>query len=371
MRRIDRLYAARDRLLANPEFQRWAAAFPLTRGIARRRASAIFDLTAGFVYSQILSACVQLRLLEQLRDGPLTAQTLAPKLALDTDAATTLLKAAAAIGLVATRGTDDSGDSRYGLGMDGAALLGNPGALAMIAHHDRFYADLADPVALLRGEGATQLAQFWPYAGNARGNDDCGSRAYTRLMSASQSLVSSDILDAYDFSRHRHLLDLGGGDGTFLAAALARSPSLQGTVLDLPSVAVQAEARFAAEGFAARATAAGGDLWHAVLPGGADVVSLVRVLHDHDDARVASLLKRVIDVLPRDGVLVIAEPMVADAATHRVGHAYFGFYLRAMGSGRARTLDEYRRALLAAGACTITHVKTRRPLLCSLLVARR
>ena len=190
-------------------------------------------------------------------------------------------------------------------------------------------------------------------------------------MSASQSLVSSDILDAYDFSRHRHLLDLGGGDGTFLAAALTRSPSLRGTVFDLPSVAAQAEARFAAEEFAPRATAAGGDLWQSELPVGADVISLVRVLHDHDDARVASLLKRIFDVLPTDGALVIAEPMVADAATHRVGHAYFGFYLRAMGSGRARTLDEYRGALKEAGAGTITHVRTRRPLLCSLLVARR
>ena len=168
MRGIDRLYAARDRLLGNPEFQRWAAAFPLTRGIARQRANAIFDLTAGFVYSQILSACVRLQVLEHLQAGPLTAQTLAPKLALNTDATTTLLKAAAAIGLVAARGADDAGDRRYGLGMDGAALLGNPGALAMVGHHDRFYADLADPVALLRGEGATQLAQFWPYAGAAR-----------------------------------------------------------------------------------------------------------------------------------------------------------------------------------------------------------
>ena len=368
---IDRLYAARDRLLGNPKFQRGAAAFPLTRGIARRRANAIFDLTAGFVYSQILSACVRLQVLEHLQAGPLTAQTLAPKLALNADATTTLLKAAAAIGLVAARGGDDAGYRRYGLGMDGAALLGNPGALAMVAHHDRFYADLADPVALLRGEGGTQLAQFWPYAGAAREKDESGSRAYTRLMSASQSLVSSDILDAYDFSRHRHLLDLGGGDGTFLAAALTRSPSLRGTVFDLPSVAAQAEARFAAEEFAPRATAAGGDLWQSELPVGADVISLVRVLHDHDDARVASLLKRIFDVLPTDGALVIAEPMVADAATHRVGHAYFGFYLRAMGSGRARTLDEYRGALKEAGAGTITHVRTRRPLLCSLLVARR
>ncbi|MCC7280468.1 MAG: methyltransferase, partial [Chromatiaceae bacterium] len=50
----------RNRLLASPAFQRWAVDFPLTRPIAQRRARALFDVTAGFVYSQILFACVRL-----------------------------------------------------------------------------------------------------------------------------------------------------------------------------------------------------------------------------------------------------------------------------------------------------------------------
>ncbi len=43
-----------------PDFQRFAGTFVLTRPIARRRAGALFDLCAGFVYSQILLACVRL-----------------------------------------------------------------------------------------------------------------------------------------------------------------------------------------------------------------------------------------------------------------------------------------------------------------------
>ena len=55
----DRFYAWRNGLIRSPRFQRWAASFPLTRPVARRKANALFDLVAGFVYSQVLLACVR------------------------------------------------------------------------------------------------------------------------------------------------------------------------------------------------------------------------------------------------------------------------------------------------------------------------
>ena len=62
-----------------PAFRRWAVAFPLTRGVARHRTRALFDLCAGFVYSQILLACVQLRLFDMLgRTRRSTPAALAP-----------------------------------------------------------------------------------------------------------------------------------------------------------------------------------------------------------------------------------------------------------------------------------------------------
>ena len=66
----DLLFALRNRFLASPRFQRWASSFPLTRPIARRRARALFDLCAGFVYSQVLQACVRLRLFDALNRRP-------------------------------------------------------------------------------------------------------------------------------------------------------------------------------------------------------------------------------------------------------------------------------------------------------------
>ena len=62
----DAFYRWRDRLLTDPEFQRRAAANPFTRFVARRRARALFNLCAGFIYSQVVAACVRLGLLAEL-----------------------------------------------------------------------------------------------------------------------------------------------------------------------------------------------------------------------------------------------------------------------------------------------------------------
>src|SRR5215469_10388829 len=106
----------RDGLLSSRRFQRWAAAFPLTRPIARRRASDLFDLCAGFVYSQVLVACVRLRLFKQLQSGSLPASVLAARSSIPEHAMTTLLEAAASLRLLERRGRE-----RFGLGPLGAA----------------------------------------------------------------------------------------------------------------------------------------------------------------------------------------------------------------------------------------------------------
>ncbi|MEM9093788.1 MAG: methyltransferase, partial [Pseudomonadota bacterium] len=66
----ERLAAWRNRRIASSDFQTWASGFPLTRGVARREAARLYDLVAGFTYSQTLLACVELGVFEALRDGP-------------------------------------------------------------------------------------------------------------------------------------------------------------------------------------------------------------------------------------------------------------------------------------------------------------
>ena len=364
----ERWYSTRNRLLAEPRFQRWASNFPLTRPVAQNRAGDLFDICAGFVYSQILFAAVQLKIFEKLADGPLALAALAAQCDLKPEPMRRLLDSAAALDLVEKRG-----DGLYGLGMHGAAYLGNPGIGAMIEHHAMFYRDLADPVALLKADPPeTELSKFWPYAGAEAPRDIESDAAtpYTALMSASQALIADDVLDAYPFVDHARLLDVGGGAGDFLVAAAHRRPDLEVVLFDLPAVAAKAEARFDEERLAGRSKAIGGDFKTDPLPEGADLASLVRVAHDLDDADLTALLTKIFAALTPGGILLLAEPMAGTPGAEKVG-AYFEMYLHAMRHGRPRSVSELMDLLYAAGFARVRCVTTARPLLTGLIVAQK
>jgi demethylspheroidene O-methyltransferase len=140
---------------------------------------------------------------------------------------------------------------------------------------------------------------------------------------------------------------------------------------DLPAVARRAQARFESLGPAARATAVGGDFYSEELPAGADMVSLVRVLHDHDDAAAQALLQKIQRALAPGGRLVIAEPMAATAGAEAMGDAYFGIYLLAMGSGRPRPAEEILAMLKSAGFTKFRQIRTPRPMLVSVIEATK
>ena len=116
----DRWFSLRNRILGSPLFQRRAAAFALTRPIAQRRARQLFDLVAGFVYSQVLLACVRLRLFDILAEGPQTTATLSSRLDLSHASTERLLTAATSLELVERRS-----HQRWGLGVLGAPMVGN------------------------------------------------------------------------------------------------------------------------------------------------------------------------------------------------------------------------------------------------------
>jgi demethylspheroidene O-methyltransferase len=113
-----------------------------------------------------------------------------------------------------------------------------------------------------------------------------------------------------------------------------------------------------------------GDFGADRLPEGPDLVSLVRVVHDHDDAAVLRLLRTVREILPPDGALLIAEPMSGQAGTEPMADAYFGLYLLAMGQGRPRTPEAVMQLVRSAGFRDAQLRPTARPLLASVVVGR-
>ncbi len=355
----------RNRLLADPRFQRMAAGLWLTRPVARRRARALFDLLAGFTYSQTLAAALESGLLARLAAGPMSTEAVAAAIDLPVAAADRLLRAAAALGLV------ERLDNRWALGADGAALLGNPGIAEMVAHHRLLYADLADPLAQLRTRGGGQLSAYWRYAEHAGEGDGDQVAAYSRLMAASQALIADHVTRAYRFGRHRRMLDVGGGEGRFIRAVALVAPTLDFTLFDLAAVGARAQAALAEAGIADRVAIAGGNFLADALPPGHDLITLIRVLHDHDDDPARQLLRNIHAALPPGGSLLIAEPMAETRGAEPAGDAYFGLYLWAMGSGRPRSHREIAAMLDHAGFRRIRRVPTAIPLTVSAIVATR
>ncbi|MFK7994730.1 MAG: methyltransferase [Granulosicoccus sp.] len=364
----DKFFGWRNRLLANPDFHRKARRNPFMRFMARRRARALFDLCSGFVYSQILSTCVQLDIFSLLQPGPMSRDAISQSIGLDRDATDVLLRSATSLKLIENRGAN-----RYGLGIHGAALLANPGVCKMIEHHTFLYRDLTDPVALLRREqDETMLSMFWDYAGarQQQSGQGLGTEPYTDLMSASQAMVAEQIIDTYPLHNHQCLLDVGGGDGTFLRTVAKAEPDLALMLFDLPPVAEQAKARFSESDILNEVSCHGGSVFENPLPRGADIISLVRIVHDHNDDAALAILKRCREALPPGGTLLLAEPMGRERVGDPATDAYFGLYLHAMGRGRPRTAQELQELITEAGFSRCTSMRTHLPMLTSLLVAK-
>jgi len=343
-----------NRLIARPGFQSWASRFPLTRGQARRDGAMLFDVVQGFVQSQVLMAVVELDLLRRLRGGPRSAEVLGRATGIAPERMQVLLQAAAALKLIKRKRSGD-----YILARKGAAMMGVPGLEAMIRHHRAFYADMQDPVGLLRGPEQTELSEFWPYVFGARGAiDPQVAETYSDLMAQSQLLVAQDTLRAVSFKGIERLADIGGGTGAFLEAVGAAYPDLQMTLFDLPQVVPGATARFEAAGMMDRVTIEPGSFRDDAVPQEADAISLVRVLYDHADETVTQLLADVFEALPEGGRLIVSEPMGGGAQPDRAGDVYFAFYTLAMQTGRTRSAEEISALCAQAG---FTNIRSPRP----------
>ncbi|NBT55801.1 MAG: hypothetical protein EBT05_13305, partial [Betaproteobacteria bacterium] len=103
----------------------------------------------------------------------------------------------------------------------------------------------------------------------------------------------------------------------------------------------------------------------------ADLVTLIRVAHDHPDADVRTVLAAIFEALPVGGTLLLAEPMAQEPEHAPQGDAYFHFYLLAMGAGRLRTSRELMAMMADAGFTHLEVVPNPMPLQTQILVGRK
>lgn len=367
----DRLNAKIDHWMAQPGLYRQSIANPLTRWFTRLRTRQIFDLMTGFVHSQVLLSCVKLDLFGMVQTAPATLEELAARTQVPAPVLQRLLLSAVALRLLEWRS-----HQRFGLGPLGVPLATYEGIRAMVEHNNLLYKDMAEPLEFFQDAWRGRMAAYWPYAhsdapAQQQGVDLAQIDRYSALMAASQTFVIEDVLAAYAFGKHRCVMDVGCGKGRFIGELAQRQSHLKFQLFDLPMVLALTRQHHDTLGISSRASYHPGSFFDDVLPQGADLITLLRVAHDHPDAAVLKIMRNIYQALPSGGSLLLAEPMAQDVGEKPQADAYFHFYLLAMGAGRLRTPTELTQMLRSCGFDSVQRLPNAMPIHTRILLARK
>ncbi len=355
-----------NKLVAQSRFHTLAKKIPILKTLVANDGRKIYDLVSGFVYSQILLTMVELKLFKFLLSGEKSIGELSAYGKIDTKKMLLLCNAASAIGLLKRKK-----NSYYTLTRLGAAIEGVHGLDKMILHHKIFYRDLQDPVRLLREDFETELKDFWSYIGNQKKVTVEQAAIYSSLMGTSQHIVAEETLDLLSLKDFRHLIDIGGGDGTFLSLVRKRYPNLNLTLFDLPNVIKRAQENFKTKRLTPNIAIVSGNFISDKFPVGCDIIFFNRVLYDHDDVTVKMLLKKAYAALEPGGCVVISEPMAGSKFPTRSGDAYFGFYTLAMTSGKPRSKNQHFEFLREARFQSMKNLNSVNNFVTSVIVAKK
>jgi hypothetical protein len=271
---------------------------------------------------------------------PFSAADAATTLHCDLRGITVLLDALAALQLIDKQG------ERYTVPPAVADLLthGKPGSqLAMVQHQAnclRRWSNLARIVKTgqvvprtpsIRGEAAD-------WASFIEAMDNISGPLAPRLVADLQPLAFS------------HLLDVGGGSGTWTIAFLRANSAARATIFDLPHVIPQARDRIAAAGLADRVTLSPGDFYTDPLPHGADLAWVSAIVHQNSRQQNRDLFTRVFAALASGGQILIRDFIMDSSRTKPVGGALFAVNMLAGTQGGGTfTFDELRDDLASAG----------------------
>lgn len=189
---------------------------------------------------------------------------------------------------------------------------------------------------------------------------------FDRGMANAANAENPLIAVAYDFSRYRRVVDVGGGRGGFLAEVLKAHAGPRGVLFDQPQVVAKPEYLERA-GVLDRCEVTGGSFLESVPPGG-DLYILKRVIHDWPDDVCAEILRRCRDAVAKDGRIVVIDAVVQPANTPDPNKTV-DILMLALGGGLERSRDEFAELFSRAGLKLTPVVPTATPTQVSLIEA--
>ena len=174
-------------------------------------------------------------------------------------------------------------------------------------------------------------------------------------------LSSPKVVEAFDLSGFRQLVDLGGATGHLAIAACERNPDLRAVIFDLPQVIEAAQLYASLSSVGDRVEVKPGDFFQDDLPE-ADLFAMGRILHDWPEPTIQSLLAKIYRRLPPGGGILLAEKLLFEDKTGPVSAELQSLNMLLCTQGKERTLTEYRQLLEEAGFRSVRGRMTGGPL---------
>lgn len=311
----------------------------------------VIDLIFGRWRSQILAAGTELGVFDRLdTTTPRTAPELAEAMGLDAALLYRLLRAQAAIGLLA-----ENPAGRFVLTASGDLLRsGHPQSLAAMARleegpqHYALWTHL--PAMIANGRQNAFLREFGRMAFDHAKVDPDYSQRFDQAMSSYSAAQAGQVLEALqgtDLSGVRVYCDVAGGHGYMACALLDAYPQISAIVLDLPDVVADRDALWAGKlGLEARCRYVGGDMFAEVPK--ADAYGLKMILHDWNDDECVEILENIRRAADGPARVFIMEHVVTGPDTPHFSKL-FDIHMMCWGTGRERTDAEYAELLRRAG----------------------
>jgi hypothetical protein len=296
----------------------------------------------GIVTAQAIHAAARLRIPELLATGPRSALALAAEAGADASALERLLRALSAFGIFAVtpegkfantalsdelRG-DHPDSQRHAALFLPAAFLWRP------------VGELYESVRT--GEPAFPRIFGKPFFEYLADNPE-DAAIFNAAMTQGIAYTSPALLAAYDFSRYKVVVDVGGGEGALLREILLATPGIEGILFDLRQTVARAGEVLSGD-LAARCRVVGGSFFDSV-PEGGDLYLMKGVIHDWPDVDAVKILRATRRAVGSAGTLLLIESLI-DSAGQPVGMMEL---LMLVIGGRERTTADFRSILASSG----------------------
>jgi hypothetical protein len=183
---------------------------------------------------------------------------------------------------------------------------------------------------------------------------------FNEAMSGFTAMTGHAVAEAYDFSGIRQLVDVGGNLGALLSSVIARFPTVQGTLFDLPEVVKTAPAALEHFPHKNRIELVAGSFFEGV-PKGADAYIMKAIIHDWSDEDCVRILRNCREAMEEGGRVLIVEQIITDKPEAVASKLLDLEMLVMTHGGRERTEAEFTALLTAAGFRLSRIVPTRSP----------